>query len=574
MRRHLAAILAADVAGYSRLMGEDEEGTVRALQDQHAVMLPMMREDGGRVINTAGDSILAEFDSVVGAVRCAVAIQKLLTERNAGTPQSRRLAFRMGITQGEIVVDEVDVYGEGINVAARLQALAEVGGIAISGRVHEDVAGKTDIGWRDAGEQTLRNIARPVRVWQWSAVESHLPPEPALPRLPDRPSIAVLPFDNLSGPAEDAFFSDGITDDIITGLAHFRSLFVVARNSSFAFRGKPVGLSEIGRQLGVSHLLEGSVRRSGDRIRITAQLIEAASGAHIWAERYDRDLTDIFVVQDELARMIVSTLVGRIQDSRLQRSLRVPTTSLAAYDCLLRGMAHFRGYAADDNRKAHEMFARAVELDPYFALAHANLAITYTALHGHTAAPPEIVDEAFAMASRALELDPQESHCHRVLGTMWLFRRQYDAAERHFRRAVELNPNDADRRMGLGYLLVLRGKIDEGLERMQEAGRLNPFPPVWYHARFGVVYYSLGRFAEAAQEFSEIPTPGYWLRARLAACDAQLGRTAEVEALKAAILEERPDFSIAEFFRKDVLLERAEDRELLREGLIKAGLPE
>ncbi|MDQ6435034.1 adenylate/guanylate cyclase domain-containing protein [Mesorhizobium sp. LHD-90] len=573
MRRHLAAILAADVAGYSRLMGEDEEGTVKALHDQHAIMFPMIRADGGRVINTAGDSILAEFDSVVGAVRCAVGMQKLLAEQNAIIPDSRRLAFRMGITQGEIVVDEDDVYGEGINVAARLQALAEVDGIAISGRVHEDVAGKLDVEWREAGEQTLKNIARPVRVWRWSATQAQSPPR-AMPVVSDRPSIAVLPFDNLSGQAEETVFSDGVTEDIITGLTHYRSLFVIARNSSFSFRGKPTSLVEIGRQLGVSHLLEGSIRRSGDRIRITAQLIEAATGAHIWAERYDRSLTDIFAVQDELARTIVSTLVGRIQDARLQRSLRVPTTSLDAYDCLLRGLAHYRGFAGDDNRKAQEMFARAVELDPYFALAHANLAMTHTALYGHTAAPPEIIDEAFVMASRALELDPQESHCHRVIGTMWLFRRQYHAAEQHFRRAVELNPNDADRRMGLGYLLVLRGKIDEGLERMQEAGRLNPFPPVWYHARFGVVYYSLGRFAEAAQEFSEIPTPGYWLRARLAACDAQLGHATEVEALKAAILEERPDFSIAEFFRKDILLERAEDRELLREGLIKAGLPE
>ncbi|WP_394891177.1 adenylate/guanylate cyclase domain-containing protein [Mesorhizobium sp. AaZ16] len=571
MDRRLAAILAADIAGYSRLMGEDEEGTVRALQEHHTAICPLIKEHGGRIINKAGDGMLAEFGSVVGAVTAAAAIQRLLANRNAEIPASRRLEFRIGINQGEIVADRDEVYGDGINVAARLQALSQPGGIAISGRVHEDVAGKLDLAWQDAGEQSLKNIVRPVRVWQWSDAETL--EQPNLP-LPDRPSIAVLPFDNMSGQAEDSFFSDGVTEDIITGLTHYRSLFVAARNSSFAFRGKPTSLVEIGRQLGVSHLLEGSIRRSGDRIRITAQLIEATSGAHIWAERYDRSLTDIFAVQDELARTIVSTLVGRIQDARLQRSLRVPTTSLAAYDCLLRGMAHFRSFAPDANQKAYEMFSRAVELDPYFALANANLAMTYMGLHGHSAAPAEVLNEAFAIASRALELDPQESHCHRVLGTVWMNRRDYDRAEQHFRRAVELNPNDADRRMGLGYLLVLRGKIDEGLEWMQEARRLNPFPPVWYHPRFGVALYSLGRFAEAAQEFAEIPTPGYWSRTRLVACLAQLGRTAEVETQRAAIVEQKPDFSIEKFFQEDVLLERPEDRELLREGMIKAGPPE
>jgi TolB-like protein/class 3 adenylate cyclase len=431
MDRRLAAILAADIAGYSRLMGDDEERTVRALQELQAVIFPVIGEHGGRVINTAGDSVLAEYSSVVGAVLSAEAIQRLVSSRNADIPASHRLEFRIGINQGEIVVDQDEVYGDGINVAARLQALAEIGGIAISGRVHEDVAGKLDFVWRDAGEQTLKNIARPVRVWHWSQERASEPP--SLP-LPDRPSVAVLPFDNLSGQTDETFFSDGVTEDIITGLARFRSLFVVARNSSFAFRGKAATLSEIGRQLGVSYLLEGSVRRSGDRIRVTAQLIEAASGAHVWAERYDRGLTEIFEVQDEVATTIVSTLVGRIEDAKFQQSLRKPTANLAAYDFLLRGIAQFRASGNDANSQACDSFENAIARDPRYALAHSYLALARIALNRYGAASSEVKEASSAMAGRGVELDPQEGVCHRILGNVLLYSRNYDLAEHHARR--------------------------------------------------------------------------------------------------------------------------------------------
>jgi adenylate cyclase len=459
MDRRLAAILSADVAGYSRLLGEDEEATVRALQDHLSAILPLVSEHGGHVIDTAGDGLLAEFPSVVGAVRGALAIQASMAARNEGVAESRRLEFRIGINQGEIVIDHGKAYGDGLNVAARLQAAAEPGGIAASGRVHEDVAGKLDVTWEDLGEQSLKNIARPVRVFRWaSGVRA---PAAAAAKLPpailDRPSVAVLPFDNLGDQTGETYFSDGITEDIITGLARFRSLTVIARNSSFAFRGKAVDLTEIGRRLGASYILEGSVRRAANRVRVTAQLIEAATGAHVWAERYDRDLDEVFAVQDELARSIVSTLVGRIQDARLQQSLRKPTSSLAAYDCVLRGVASFRGFGESANQKAYEMFERAVALDPQYAQAHAYLAMAYLALHGHAAAPPEVLDTAFAIASRAIELDPQDSNGHRVVGLVWMYRRDFDSAEHHYRRALELSPDDPDRRMGLGYLLVMRG---------------------------------------------------------------------------------------------------------------------
>jgi TolB-like protein/Tfp pilus assembly protein PilF len=570
MERRLAAILAADIAGYSRLMGDDEERTVRALQELQTAVFPLIAEYGGRVINTAGDSVLAEFASVVGAVRCAEATQRLVAARNADTPAARRLEFRIGVNQGEIVVDRDEVYGDGINVAARLQALAEPGGIAISGRVHEDVAGKLDIAWLDAGEQQLKNIARPVRVWRWSDAQAAEPP--SLP-LPDKPSIAVLPFDNMSGQAEDTVFSDGITEDIITGLARFRSLFVVARNSSFSFRGKAVSVAEIGRQLGVSYLLEGSVRRAGERIRITAQLIEAASGAHLWADRYDRSLTDIFEVQDEVTTTIVSTLIGRIEDAKLRQSLRKPTVSLAAYDFFLRGAVHFRGYAEGDNRQACAFFEKAIANDPNYALAHSYLALARIALHGYGAAPLEVREASSAMARRGVDLDPQEGSCHRLLGQVLMYARELDVAEHHKRRAVELNPNDADGAISMGELLVTRGHAAEGLDWIEKAMRLNPFHPPWYHSLHARALYSLRRFSEAAQAIKRMPSEGRW-SSRLAACYGQLGREQEAKAEVAAILRAKPDYSISEFMEKIVLLELPKDRELLREGLVKAGLPE
>ncbi|CCV15042.1 adenylate/guanylate cyclase domain-containing protein [Mesorhizobium sp. STM 4661] len=572
--RRLAAIMAADIVAYSRLIETHEARTLSAIKALRSQVIdPLIADHRGRIVKLMGDGAIVEFGSVVEAVACAVAMQEGTAAHQREVPPESRIAFRIGINVGDVVVEDGDLLGDGVNIAARLEALAEPGSICISDAAQKQLAGKTDLAFEDAGERTLKNIAQPVRVWRWSEAPTNPAASGALLPMPDRPSIAVLPFDNLSGQPEETYFSDGVTEDIITGLSRFRSLFVVARNSSFAFRGKPTSLAEIGRQLGVAYLLEGSIRRAGERVRVTAQLLEADTGMHIWADRYDRGLEDIFAVQEEVARTIVSTLVGRIQDASLQKSLRRPPASLAAYDCLLRGLAHFRGFGEDDNRKAYEMFERAVALDPQYALAHANLVNASLALHGSAATPPEVLDAAFATASHALELDPQESSCHRVLALIWLYRRDYDAAEYHYRRALELNPNDADRLMGLGYLLALRGKLEEALGWMQEAMRLNPFQPIWYGVRLGIALYSLKRYAEAAQALKRIPTPGYWSRARLAACYGQLGRTAEAEAQKAAILLQKPDFTIAEFFRRDVLLERAEDRELLREGLIKAGLP-
>ena len=569
VERRLAAIMAADIVAYSRLIEADEAHTlasIRTLRSQ--VVDPLIADHRGRVAKLMGDGAIVEFGSVVEAVACAVAMQEGTAAHQREVPPESRIVFRIGINVGDVVVEDGDLLGDGVNIAARLEALAEPGSICISDAAQKQLAGKTDLAFEDTGERTLKNIAQPVRVWRWSKE-----PTPAAagapPPLPDRPSIAVLPFDNLSGQPEETYFSDGITEDIVTGLAHFRSLFVIARNSSFAFRGKSVEMAEIGRRLGVSYLLEGSVRRAGARVRVTAQLIEAATGAHLWAERYDRSLDDIFTVQDEVAQTIVSTLVGRIEDARLQLSLRKPTTSLVAYDCFLRGMAHFN----TANQQALEMFEKAVALDPRYAVAHSYRAFVKVAQNGHAAAPTEVLDAAFTEAKHALELDPLESRCHRILSTICLYRREYDMAEQYLRRAFDLNPNDADGLIMKGRLLAFRGRPEEALVCLEAAGRLNPLHFRWYDVHFGVALYSLRRFAEAAQAFKQMHLPSSWSSARLAACYAQLERTEAAQAAVAEVLRLQPDFSTAEYMRKSVLLERAEDRELLREGLIKAGLP-
>ena len=572
VERRLAAILAADIVAYSRLIERDEARTLAAMRSLRTEVLdPLLADHRGRVVKLMGDGLLVEFGSAVEAVACAVAIQRGVAHHQSEIAPDVRIVFRIGINVGDVVVEGDDLLGDGINIAARLEAMAEPGGMCVSDAVQKQLPGKTDIVLEDIGEQTLKNIAQPVRVWRW-AIGPTGPAEGKPLALPERPSIAVLPFDNLSGQPEETYFSDGITEDIITGLARFRSLFVIARNSSFSFRGKAVTLVEIGRQLGVAYLLEGSVRRGGERVRITAQLIEAATGAHIWADRYDRNSADVFEVQDEVATTIVSTLVGRIEDAKIRQSMRKPTQSLAAYDYLLRGIVQFRGYADEDNSRACAFFEEALAYDPSFALAHSYLALARIALHGYRAAPTDVKAASSAMARRGVELDPQEGGCHRILGHLLLYLSEYDLAEHHVRRAIGLNPNDADGAATMSEVLIRRGHPTDGLVWIEKAMRLNPFHPPWYYAVQATALYSLRRFSEAAQAIKRMPDEGRW-SSRLAACYGQLGQIEEAKTEVAAILKAKPDYSIQEFMDRVVLLERPEDRELLREGLVKAGLP-
>lgn len=572
VERRVAVIMATDIVGYSRLMEADEASTLGAVKRlQTSILKPNIAARGGRIVKLMGDGSLVVFSSAVDAVDCAISLQEDLASDQKDVALDDRILLRIGINLADVVIEGDDLFGDGVNVAARLEASAEPGGICIADVVHRQLGTKNCSAFRDGGEIALKNIARPVHVWHWTEAPM-AGPSTSSPAA--RTSIAVLPFENLSGAPDQDFFSDGITEDIIGGLARFRSLSVIAASSSFSFRGKDAGLKEIGKRLSATYLVEGSIRRSGERIRITARLIEAASGTHLWSEHYDRSVTDIFAVQDEVTRMIVSTLVGQIESANVRQALRKPTTSLAAYEFYLRGLVHIRSYGPDDNEQARLMFEAAIERDPQFALAHAYLALARLALHGYANAPADILEEALALARKAVRLDEGDSGCERLLGLIHYFRRDFELAERHYRRAYQLNPNDANTLVQMGGLLTRRGRLEEAMHWIDEGLRLNPFPPQWYSVTLGNTLYILGRYEEAAAALKEQPNPGQFTCARLVACYAQSGNAAATEEAKARLLKLRPDFSTEDFINHGLLLERPEQRELFRQGLLKAGLPE
>ncbi|HEV7317972.1 MAG TPA: adenylate/guanylate cyclase domain-containing protein [Ensifer sp.] len=571
VERRLAVIMATDVVGYSRMAEADETGTLATMKRlQTSIFLPQVTRCGGRIVKLMGDGSLVAFNSAVDAVECAVALQQALATDQQDLPADERFLLRIGINLADVVIEGDDLLGDGVNVAARLQASAAPGGICIADAVHRQIGARNCQAFLDGGEISLKNILRPIHVWHWAEAPTI---GPSATQAHARTSIAVLPFDNLSGAPDQAIFSDGISEDIIGGLARFRSLSVTSASSSFSFRGKTTDISEIGRKLGVTYLVEGSVRRAGERIRITARLIAAASGAHVWSDHYDRDLTDIFAVQDEVTRTIVSLLVGQIESADLRQALRKPAASLAAYEYFLRGLMHMRGYGPDDNRIAYELFQKAVDRDPHFALAHSHLALALIAKHGYGNAPMEILDEALATARKAVALDESEGGCQRLLALIHVNRREFDLAERHYRRAYLINPNDANTLVQMGGLFVRRGRLAEAMEWIDEGFRLNPFPPPWYSATLGNALYILGRHEEAAAALQELPNPGHFTLARIAACHAQSGNWAAAEKAKLQLMQVKPDFSTEDFIQRGLLLEQEELRDLFRQGLLKAGLP-
>jgi TolB-like protein len=376
--RRLTAILAADVAGYSRLMGTDEEGILAQLKAHRRELVDLkITEHRGRIVKTTGDGMLVEFASVVDALRCAVEVQRGMIERNAEVPPDKRIEFRVGINVGDIIIDGDDIYGDGVNVAARLEGLAEAGGICVSARVQEDARGKLELAFEDMGEQQLKNIDRPVRAYRAKLSDQGTSPRPSLP-LPDKPSIAVLPFQNMSGDPEQEYFADGIVEEIITALSRFRQIFVIARNSSFTYKGRAVDVKQVGRELGVRYVLEGSVRKAAKRVRITGQLVDASTSAHLWADRFDGGLEDIFDLQDRVTVSVVSAIAPKLEQAEIERTKHKPTERLDAYDCLLRGMASLYRVTRDSNSEALRLYYRAIELDPDFALAHGWAAFCYT----------------------------------------------------------------------------------------------------------------------------------------------------------------------------------------------------
>jgi len=588
MERRLAAIMAADMVGYSRLMAADETGTI-ARQKTHRTALidPKIAQYGGRIVKTTGDGMLVEFPSVVDAVQCAVEIQRAMPEREGKTPSNNRIRYRFGINLGDIVIDDNDILGDGVNIAARLEGLSEPGGLCISDVVYQNIVGKLDLNFDDLGEQTLKNMERKVRVWKWTNMDCSTVHEseaaPVSLPLPDKPSIAVLPFTNMSGDPEQEYFSDGITEDIITELSRFRSLFVIARNSSFQYKGQSSRVQEIGRELGVQYVVEGSVRRAGNRIRITVQVVEAASGNHIWAERYDRDLDDIFSLQDEMTQTIVGAVEPALGAAERDRAARKPPESLDAWETYQRGLWHLLNFTRDDNAAAQLLLRRAQTLDPRFATAYAFEAYSHylDAMLGFAEAPEKSLKSALTAAKKALALDDKDPVAYFAAGRVYMMLGKHDASVAELRTAVALNPSFALAHHGLGCALMLSGQLEEAAEELDKAIRLSPRDPVlWGMMCFHSLNCSLMHQYEAAAKWARrvIHEPrsaggGYWPYAVLAAALGNLGQTKQAREALGDALERKPDLSLS-YLEETLPTKEPGGLAPYLDGLHKAGLTE
>jgi adenylate cyclase len=625
-QRRLAAIVSADVVGYSRMMGRDESGTLAALK---AVRLdltdPAIAVHGGRIVKTTGDGLLLEFPSVVDAVRCVVEVQTAMAARNADIPEERRIVFRVGVNLGDVIIEGDDIFGDGVNVAARLQEIAEPGGACISSRVHEDVRDRLDVAFEDAGEQSLKNIARPLRVYRWrlaSTAGSAAQPPTRAPatrmRIPwlvtvaavvlvlglagwwwfptmssllplfqvtdattsvtapvsSRPGVAVLPFINLSGDPSQEYFSDGITEDVIVALGRFGSLTVMARNAVFPFKGKNAKPAEIGRALGVRYLVEGSVRRAGERVRVSVQLTDTVAGKLLWSQQYDEELKDVFAVQDAIARQVAGALAVSLTQFEQRRALSKPTGNLDAYDLVLQGRERFLRITRPANREARQLFERATTLDPRYAEAYAWLGRAYLQMvtYGWTEDPDGVVRRALDLGQTAVTLDPDSTAGHRVLGLVHLMRSEYGQAAAEIDRVLALNPSDSEGLEGRAELLLWLGRFDQSIEAGEAALRVDPLPdpaPLLY---LGLAYYEQHRHAEALRVLEQgvarrPDNPS--LHAALAATLAQLDRMPEAVRERTTVRRVSPFFDAATFGSS---FQNPAHQAYLAEGLAKAGL--
>jgi TolB-like protein/Tfp pilus assembly protein PilF len=591
-------------------MGADEEAALRTLTANRQILDAAIAKHRGRIFHTAGDSVLAEFASPVDAVRCAVEAQRDLTAHNAPLPPDRRMAFRVGIHVGDVVVQGGNLLGDGVNIAARLESIAEPGGIQLSRAVYEAVRAALPLDYRHAGERRLKNIAVPVAVYtlggvhgrrrarRWpliagaalvalavgGAAVTFLWPSMSAVRqgapttASDKPSIAVLPFSNLGGDPQHEYFNDGMTEDLITDLSKVSGLLVIARNSSFVYKGRAVNVSEVGRELGVRYVLEGSVRRSGERIRINAQLIEVASGHHIWAERYDREFKDVFELQDDVRQKIVAALSVKLSPGESARLTRKPTQDVGAYDAWTRGLELLSRYTIDDNREARRMFLRAIEFDPFFARAYGQVANTYSLEidRGWTATPDESAAQAVTYAQRAVALDDTLPEARWPLARAYAWQGQYERAAAEIAKAIALNPNYADGLAYQGLLLGAAGRAGEGMNAIQRAMRINPHYPFWYLSIAGGLLYQLERYEEAASTLRlglERNPNSSVARRLLIATYGQLGQDADAQ-WEIAELESRGE-SIST--SSSLLETRVADpiaRAKLIDGLRKAGVKE
>jgi TolB-like protein/class 3 adenylate cyclase/Tfp pilus assembly protein PilF len=586
--RRLAAILAADVVGYSRLMEQDEDGTLAALKARRKeVLQPLVAEHQGRVIKLMGDGALVEFASAVNAVACAVELQKRMAAANEELVEDRRIVLRIGINLGDVIVEGGDLYGEGVNVAARLQTLAEPGTIHVSAKVRDEVQRKLVVAFEDLGERELKNVATPVRVYRVRGRPFTPPTTPGPLSLPAKPSIAVLAFDNLSRDPGQDHFVDGIVEDMITALSRFRNLFVIARNSSFQYRNQAIDPKRVGRELGVRYILEGSARELGGRIRISAQLIDAATGLHVWADRFDRDLKDVFAVQDEITQHIVGSLAVRIEANDLALAKRKPPESMQAYDYWLQANTCIKRHNKEGFVEAQRYLERAIEVDPSYARAYStlsyvhNMATSYVGWGGTPLA--QLYEKAYALAERAVLLDDTDNWTHLTLGWCLLWRRRYSEATRAFERALALNANDADAMAYRGYYLTIVGRPEEGVEAVRTAMRLNPaHHPDYYLGNLMCANLMARRYEDAIAAVEGVSDVWPESPAWLACAFAHAGRLDEARARAAAFVANIRAIWVGdpnagskeyvEWWLSDNPFRRKEDYDLLIDGVRKAGL--
>jgi len=626
MERRLAAILAADVVGYSRLTETDEERTLARLKAlRNEVFDPRIAEHNGRIFKLMGDGMLVEFASVVDAVRCAVEIQRDMAIRYADVPESNRIDIRIGINLGDIVVGGDDIYGDGVNIAARLEGLAKPGGICISGTAFDHVKTKLDVGFESLGEQQVKNISEPVRTYRvlidgvtarkvvatrpgsrrqktiaaagvvalvalaavvtwWRPWAPDIEPASveriALP-LPDKPSIAVLPFVNMSGDPEQEYFADGMTEDIMTGLSKFGLFFVISRNSTFSYKGVNTDVKDVARDLGVRYVLEGSVRKSGDRVRITAQLVDAIVDKHIWAENYDRELEDIFQVQDEITQSIVTSVAPEYLSAEMRRAQRKEVRNLDAWDAFMRGYWHLLRFTKDDNAAAQRLVRKAIDLDSRQANYHGLLAVTHLmgGFYGWSESRAASFRKALESAERGLALDDQDSLALRSIGLVHFFSKNHDVALSYYERAVASNPNEAENWALLGAALGVAGDYDAALDRFETALRLSPrdvHTATWY-SYLAVAAFVVGRDEEAAQWSvkavqSNPQFPGGYRT--LAASYGNMGRLTEAEAAREKLQELLPHLTIEQLRESLPYFKDPDDLERYLDGLRRAGLPD